>query len=918
MSRVLLSGFRLRLGDANFDPPSNLTPYRLCFYDSTTTQAKEVFAGPDQDDASLGSIVPLDAQGYVPVSGIWLDIGRYNIGLEQRIAVDPINGDTWQQLWMINKVQGGFADGTVDDTTIRFVDTVADIRALTGADLGGITLNTGYYSFGDGGQGQWRWIATSLETDDGGAFLKPTAQSAAVPGRWHRIMPDGTEFDARLWGAVTGQSDVSGNFRLAMIYCSRTSNDTGNTLLIPTAQYSIGTATLVFDATGLTENATSKTVSFHVLQNAYFTGSSGGSVRFTGPTIIDSKAQLVSSALGLYFDPGSVAEVNERWYGQASAATRLAKADDNGLPVVLAEEVALTADITFDNPVIIDSTGKLTMSAEATFNQGLTVRGAHRQALADGSGGQFRVYDCEIEAWWFGYGSLAGDDQAYALDYAIRNAQLSSATVVVHSLPSPKGLYSSAGLQNSGVTLRPEGFIRLYNGAILSCGGIVAGRKQIFQINGTTAAPITLDFGPIYPEWFGAKKGSNADTAFKYLSQVRDRASSTESPIMIDGGGNSYTLSNGVNLASGGVGLQFMTLNFSTTSGDSYALKLGSDADYTATYLLDHVTVNHTASTRIPTILAKQVIGLEIVGCKVASDYAIFLQTAACNDIQVRHSNIVLSDGGMLYLQSHSDPQSYKITMHDNVIEGLSNTVKTTATKQFLPSGEASFHHNRVYGTIAAGAGTIVDLADNDSLAASTYNNSCEHNAFYNVMLNVWTHTKTTIDTNDFRTTGICTNGIKFIALSAAEAINYLFIRNNQATVYGDFTRGYPNTDPAVFKCGIYGNSGANSLRTHGSEIDQANISSDTETRVYVHSFFPYAKAVDFYMSMLSSEKGADKVIAYSPVLGTGIGQDQFVTADINGRFSVSDSRAKYDSSYSGNWINWVTRIGTSYYGPQG
>ena len=50
-----------------------------------------------------------------------------------------------------------------DDATISFVSTIADIRALSGDDLGGITLNTGYYDLNDGGQGAWRWVASSLK-----------------------------------------------------------------------------------------------------------------------------------------------------------------------------------------------------------------------------------------------------------------------------------------------------------------------------------------------------------------------------------------------------------------------------------------------------------------------------------------------------------------------------------------------------------------------------------------------------------------------------------------------------------------------------------------------------------------------------------------------------------------------------------
>lgn len=314
MARKLLSGFRLRIGDNNFDPPPSGFPYRLTFWDSSTSLPKLVYAGPDVGDTSLGAIVDLDAQGYVPVSGIWLDVGRYNVALEQRIAVDPINGDTWNQLWIINKVEGGTTDGSANDSTIRFVSTIPEIRALTGADLGGITINTGYYTLNDGGQGQWRWISTSLEQDDGGAYLKPTAQSASVPGRWHRVMPDGGEVDVRMWGAVTGQTDVSGNIELAQLWCARTSNDTAPTLAFPAGNYRLG-GSVVFDAVGQTTNGYPMRVRYHIHNGATFSGSNiGVGPRFVNEVQIDG-TNVINAFLVVTDVVGG--EVDPRWWGCA-------------------------------------------------------------------------------------------------------------------------------------------------------------------------------------------------------------------------------------------------------------------------------------------------------------------------------------------------------------------------------------------------------------------------------------------------------------------------------------------------------------------------------------------------------------------------------------------------------------------------
>lgn len=310
MARILLSGFRLRIGDENFNPPDTTFPYRLVFTDSTTTSPKTVYNGPDLGASSLGGEVNLDAQGYVPPSGVWLDEGRYNIQLQKRVSTGP---DVWEQIWTINKVQGNAAGAVAsDDTTIRFVETIAAIRALSGADLGGMTLNTGYYALADGGQGSWRWNSTSMATDDGGATLIPTTQSPAVPGRWIRIFETGGEVSVKLWGAVSSDVlDVSGNILLADAWCARTSDDTAITLVFPAGKYRIGSS-ITLDGSGLTEGAVTKLVQYHVYDNAFFSATGLYQVIFKNKVQIDSTS-VVSPLLFVNEVEGS--EVDPRWWG---------------------------------------------------------------------------------------------------------------------------------------------------------------------------------------------------------------------------------------------------------------------------------------------------------------------------------------------------------------------------------------------------------------------------------------------------------------------------------------------------------------------------------------------------------------------------------------------------------------------------
>lgn len=307
MSRVLLSRSRYRVLDATGHPFAN--PIRLSFTDSSTTLPKEVYDGPDVGDTSLGTYVTLDGEGYVPESGVWLDVGRYNMTVQERISESP---EIWDNKWTINKLAGGTDESTNDDTTIRFVSTIADIRGLSGADLGGITINTGYYTLNDGGQGMWRWNSTSLAADDGGSILKPTGQSEATQGRWIRVFDRTTEVPVTFWGAITGQGDVSGNIEKADLWCGRTATDSGCTLAFPAGVYNIGSAVLDLNRVGVTDVGIARPVHYHLYQNARFAGN--GSVNLEGPATIDSDF-YVSDILNLGASNVNHGVCRPEWWG---------------------------------------------------------------------------------------------------------------------------------------------------------------------------------------------------------------------------------------------------------------------------------------------------------------------------------------------------------------------------------------------------------------------------------------------------------------------------------------------------------------------------------------------------------------------------------------------------------------------------
>lgn len=309
MARVLLSGFRVRMLDGNGNPPA--VPWRMYFTDSSTTSPKEVYSGPEALDPSLGAYVDFDAQGWGPANGIWLEEGLYNIQVQSYISGDPSDPANWAEQWTINKVQGAISEADLDGTIIT-VSTVAEIRALSGSSLGGTIFNTGYYALNDGGQGQWRWVASSTEDDDGGSILKPTGLSPVQPGRWFRVFPTTGEISVQLFGAVSSAADVTGNLTNAINWATRTSTDTGTILAFPSGQYNIS-GNMVFGGVGVTPLGVTIPVSYHVHQGARFQiPNLSVAPIFTNRVAIDSHSFVCSTLAVVETTDGYV---DPRWWG---------------------------------------------------------------------------------------------------------------------------------------------------------------------------------------------------------------------------------------------------------------------------------------------------------------------------------------------------------------------------------------------------------------------------------------------------------------------------------------------------------------------------------------------------------------------------------------------------------------------------
>jgi len=79
------------------------------------------------------------------------------------------------------------------------VDTIADLRLTPGVIDGVVIDLLGHTINGDGGQGKFRWDATSTAVDDNGITIKVTS---IATGRWVRVFENGEVANICYWGAV--------------------------------------------------------------------------------------------------------------------------------------------------------------------------------------------------------------------------------------------------------------------------------------------------------------------------------------------------------------------------------------------------------------------------------------------------------------------------------------------------------------------------------------------------------------------------------------------------------------------------------------------------------------------------------------------------------------------------------------------
>ena len=507
MSRALLGGERPRFFDENGHPFTS--PARLVFTDGSTTLPKPVYFSPTS--GSSATIVDLVDNGYVPVSGIWLESGTYNMALQVRVSEFP---ELWSTNWTLEAIPGGSAESENADLTIAYADTVQEIRLLS--VLGGIVFNTGYYVKNDGGQGMWRWNSASLEDDDGGAYLLPNGQSPSVPGRWMRIMPSNGLVSIGMWGATVDVADASSNIRKACLWCARNSNQTGTTLEFPSGRVNIGSAALVIDSVGTVETGLDTFRMGVIVRNSFkFIGT--GSVTFDAPTKIESNQPIVSADIDLFFGSHSgINQINLLWAETHSKAGEYAYASNVG--VYIESSVTLTSNLgTNANrvPSITLKDGvRLTQGDYRIYAKTLVVEGSKRKALVATNISNYPVIgNYIIEAWWFGYGVDASTtDHTKYLYYASYYSGENNATLRINGVE----INCSVGTINVLCRSIIDGFIPVASGGIVTISHLNNNpQTRIFNLADDTSYGKILS-GSVNPIWYGVSSSNDATTNSAY------------------------------------------------------------------------------------------------------------------------------------------------------------------------------------------------------------------------------------------------------------------------------------------------------------------------------------------------------------------------------------------------------------------
>lgn len=515
MAGTLLSGWRIRLFNSNGQP---LYPGRVCFYDSTTSLPKAVFADRDLT-VPLGDgagKVNTDQDGYLPA--IWFQGGLYKADVQSKIQEDP---ETWESLWTINDLgTATVATGGAGSGTLAYCASVGEMKGIVAGDVSAV-ICAGYYEPGDAGDPLFFvWNPSSTKTDDAGAFIRPNDTAVGTAGRYHQVFPTGV-LDIRKWGGIPGSSntdctgalvhmgDYANNYE---VYPSRPPT---MGFVAPGNYYFSGSINFNRTWTNQLGNYTI-TIPYFIGEGVQFVGiTTGISVTITNPTTIESNNILTKYPSSISFVKGSVEYIRPQWLTHyiGNLAARIEHACTFGIEVrVYGQEAAGAVVIENDTewkgpPISFDTTNLqfTTSSTKLTIRSEISVKDNHYIFGLDSGTGSVYIYNQEVDARWFGWGSLSGTNQGPALRRAIYAAK-DQATILASKLTTSGQVMNSAisGFNMYIQRLKIEGTMTLGSSGSLSQIYLDVPYNQYCLNVPSTSNVIKLLNPSISPHWFGA------------------------------------------------------------------------------------------------------------------------------------------------------------------------------------------------------------------------------------------------------------------------------------------------------------------------------------------------------------------------------------------------------------------------------
>ena len=182
-----------------FDVNGKFLIGRLTFLEPNTSSNKLTIY--DTDGNELDNPIYTSKFG-LPKYQIMLQDRDYKVTFEMYIGQGNMESDENESSWLLYKTissVNGNLTASQSTSTPTFLNTVAELKALSGMEDGATAIVQGYYTLGDSGDSRlYVWHASGNYTDDGGVTIK---SNNTTSGAWIMTIPS-DYIDVRWFGDI--------------------------------------------------------------------------------------------------------------------------------------------------------------------------------------------------------------------------------------------------------------------------------------------------------------------------------------------------------------------------------------------------------------------------------------------------------------------------------------------------------------------------------------------------------------------------------------------------------------------------------------------------------------------------------------------------------------------------------------------